>query len=153
MEQRPLTCSMPRRAAATASLLLAKFTHNHIALDGLEDRLHDKGQAMAYSPIDTARKLQINHRDEQDKFAARVLTRAHQRAHQGRRLRKAEIASLIIMGKAGDTVISEDESPKKGKARKIPATPEAFVFHAGRHGHGGDIEFHFRRRGSAGAHA
>lgn len=97
--------------------------YDHMFLDGLEDA-YDKGQAMGVFADDTARKLQIT-RDEQDKFALASLTRAQRATKDGDF--KVEIVPLIVKGKAGDTVISEDESPKKGKPEKIPQLKPAFT--------------------------
>ena len=97
--------------------------YDHMALDGLEDA-YDKGQAMGVFADDTARKLQIT-RDEQDKFALASLTRAQRATKDGDF--KAEIVPLTIKAKTGDVVISEDESPKKGKPEKIPQLKPAFT--------------------------
>jgi acetyl-CoA C-acetyltransferase len=97
--------------------------YDHMALDGLEDA-YEKGQAMGVFADDTARKLQIT-RDDQDKFALASLTRAQRATKEGDF--KAEIAPITIKSKAGDTVISEDESPKKGKPEKIPQLKPAFT--------------------------
>lgn len=97
--------------------------YDHMALDGLEDA-YDKGQAMGVFADDTARKLQIT-RDEQDKFALASLTRAQRAAKEGDF--RAEIAPITIKAKTGDVIISEDESPKKGKPDKIPQLKPAFT--------------------------
>ena len=92
-------------------------------LDGLEDA-YDKGVLMGVFADDTARKLQIT-REEQDKFAISSLTRALRATKDGDF--KSEIVALKIKSKAGDTVIDEDESPKKGKPEKIPQLKPAFT--------------------------
>ena len=97
--------------------------YDHMFLDGLEDA-YEKGQLMGVFADDTARKLQIT-RDEQDKFALASLSRAQRATTDGDFT--AEIAVLKIKGKTGDTVIHEDESPKKGKPEKIPTLKPAFT--------------------------
>jgi len=97
--------------------------YDHMFLDGLEDA-YDKGQAMGVFADDTAHKLQIT-RDEQDKFALASLTRAQRATKDGDF--KAEIVPLTIKAKTGDVIISEDESPKKGKPEKIPQLKPAFT--------------------------
>jgi acetyl-CoA C-acetyltransferase len=92
-------------------------------LDGLEDA-YDKGTLMGVFADDTARKLQIT-REEQDKFALSSLSRAQRATVDGDF--KAEIVALKIKSKTGDTVIDEDESPKKGKPEKIPQLKPAFT--------------------------
>lgn len=97
--------------------------YDHMMLDGLED-VYEKGQSMGVFADQTAQKLQMT-REEQDKFAVASLTRALRAANDGDF--KAEIAPLTVKSKAGETVISEDESPKKGKPEKIPQLKPAFT--------------------------
>jgi acetyl-CoA C-acetyltransferase len=97
--------------------------YDHMFLDGLEDA-YDKGQAMGVFADDTARKLQIT-RDEQDKFALASLTRAQRATKDGDF--KAEIVPLTIKSKTGDTVVSEDEGPKRAKPEKISQLKPAFT--------------------------
>ena len=97
--------------------------YDHMFLDGLEDA-YDKGQLMGVFADDTARKLQIT-REEQDKFALASLSRAQRAAKDGDF--KSEIVVLKIKTKEGETVISDDESPKKGKPEKIPQLKPAFT--------------------------
>lgn len=96
---------------------------DHMFLDGLEDA-YDKGQLMGVFADDTARKCQLT-REEQDKFALASLSRAQEATKSG--AFKAEIVPITIKAKTGDTVISEDESPKKGKPDKIPTLKPAFT--------------------------
>jgi len=97
--------------------------YDHMLLDGLEDA-YEKGQSMGVFADDTARKLQIT-REEQDKFALASLSRAQRAAKEGDF--KNEIAVLRIKTKDGETVVSEDESPKKGRPEKIPQLKPAFT--------------------------
>lgn len=97
--------------------------YDHMMLDGLED-VYEKGQSMGVFADQTAQKLQMT-RDEQDKFALASLSRALRAAKDGDF--KAEIAPLTVKSKAGDVVISEDESPKKGRPEKIPQLKPAFT--------------------------
>ena len=97
--------------------------YDHMFLDGLEDA-YEKGQAMGVFADDTAHKLQIT-REDQDKFALASLTRAQRATRDGDF--KAEIVPVTIKAKTGDTVISEDESPKRGKPEKIPQLKPAFT--------------------------
>jgi acetyl-CoA C-acetyltransferase len=96
---------------------------DHMFLDGLEDA-YDKGQLMGVFADDTARKCQLT-REDQDKFAIASLSRALEASKSG--AFKAEIVPITIKAKTGDTVISEDESPKKGKPEKIPTLKPAFT--------------------------
>ncbi len=95
---------------------------DHMFLDGLEDA-YDKGQLMGVFADDTARKCQIT-REDQDKFAIASLSRSLEAGKSG--AFTAEIAPITIKSKTGDTVISEDEGPKKGKPEKIPTLKPAF---------------------------
>ncbi len=95
---------------------------DHMFLDGLEDA-YDKGQLMGVFADDTARKCQIT-REDQDKFALASLSRSLEAGKSG--AFTAEIAPITIKSKTGDTVISEDEGPKKGKPEKIPTLKPAF---------------------------
>jgi acetyl-CoA C-acetyltransferase len=97
--------------------------YDHMFLDGLEDA-YDKGVLMGVFADDTARKLQVT-REEQDKFALASLSRALRAAKEGDF--KAEIVPVRIKTKEGETVISEDESPRKGKPDKIPQLKPAFA--------------------------
>lgn len=96
--------------------------YDHMFLDGLEDA-YDKGQLMGVFADDTARKLQIT-RADQDNFALTSLSRAQRAVKEGDF--KSEIAVVKIKTKEGEVVISDDESPKKGKPEKIPQLKPAF---------------------------
>jgi len=95
---------------------------DHMFMDGLEDA-YDKGQLMGCFADDTAEKLQITRKD-QDEFALESLSRA-QKAQKERSF-EAEITPVTIKTRKGETIISEDESPKKAMPDKIPTLRPAF---------------------------
>lgn len=95
---------------------------DHMFMDGLEDA-YDKGKLMGVFADDTARHLQIT-REQQDNFALTSLSRATAAIKNGDF--KGEIVSLKLKTKEGETLISEDESPKKAKPEKIPHLKPAF---------------------------
>ena len=97
--------------------------YDHMFLDGLEDA-YQKGQAMGVFADETAKKLQIT-REEQDKFALTSLARALRAVKEGDF--KSEIVPLKMKTrKKGEVIISEDESPKRGRPDKIPKLRPAF---------------------------
>ena len=96
---------------------------DHMFLDGLEDA-YDKGQLMGVFADETARARQLT-REDQDKFALASLSRAQEATKSG--AFTSEIAPVTIKAKTGDTVVSEDESPKKAKPEKIPTLKPAFT--------------------------
>jgi acetyl-CoA C-acetyltransferase len=96
---------------------------DHMFLDGLEDA-YDKGTLMGVFADDTARKCQLT-RAEQDNFALASLTRSQTATKNGDF--KAEIAPVKIKTKEGETLITEDESPKRAKPDKIPTLKPAFT--------------------------
>lgn len=96
--------------------------YDHMFLDGLEDA-YQKGTLMGVYADETARNCQLT-RDEQDNFAIASLDRANKATASG--AFKSEIVPVTIKGKAGDVVVSEDESPKRGKPEKIPTLKPAF---------------------------
>jgi acetyl-CoA C-acetyltransferase len=96
---------------------------DHMTLDGLEDA-YEKGKAMGVFADETARAWQIG-RAEQDAFALASLTRALGAMKSG--AFKNEIAPVVLKSKEGETAVTEDESPKKGKPEKIPTLKPAFT--------------------------
>ena len=96
---------------------------DHMFLDGLEDA-YDKGQLMGVFADETARARQLT-REDQDKFALASLSRAQEATKSG--AFASEIAPVTIKAKTGDTIVSEDESPKKAKPEKIPTLKPAFT--------------------------
>ena len=97
--------------------------YDHMFLDGLEDA-YDKGQAMGVFADETASKLQIT-RDDQDKFALASLERATRAIKDGDF--KAEIVPLTVKSKKGDTVVADDEGPRRARPEKIPTLKPAFT--------------------------
>jgi len=95
---------------------------DHMFLDGLEDA-YDKGKLMGVFADDTARAFQIT-RSDQDNFALSSLSRATAATKGGDF--KNEIAPVTLKTKEGETVIAEDENPKKAKPEKIPTLKPAF---------------------------
>jgi acetyl-CoA C-acetyltransferase len=95
---------------------------DHMFFDGLEDA-YDKGKLMGFFADDTARSCQIT-REQQDNFTIASLNRAQEATKSGGFT--AEIAPITVKAKTGDTVISEDENPKKAKPEKIPTLKPAF---------------------------
>lgn len=96
---------------------------DHMFLDGLEDA-YDKGQLMGVFADETAVKCQLT-REDQDNFALSSLSRAQEATKNGDF--KSEIVPVTIKGKKGDTVVSEDESPKRAMPEKIPTLKPAFT--------------------------
>ena len=95
---------------------------DHMFLDGLEDA-YDKGTLMGVFADETARQFQIT-RGDQDNFALSSLSRSQEATKKGDF--SAEIVPLKIVSKQGDTLVAEDESPKRGKPDKIPTLKPAF---------------------------
>ncbi len=96
---------------------------DHMFLDGLEDA-YDKGKLMGVFADDTARKCQLT-RADQDRFALDSLERSQNATKNGDF--KAEIVPIKIKTRDGETLVSEDESPKKAKPEKIPTLKPAFT--------------------------
>lgn len=95
---------------------------DHMFIDGLEDA-YDKGQLMGVFADQTAVTCQIT-RAEQDNFAVQSLSKAQNATKTG--AFASEIVAMKIKTKDGETIIAEDESPKKGKPDKIPTLKPAF---------------------------
>lgn len=95
---------------------------DHMFMDGLEDA-YERGKLMGVFADDTARKLQIT-RQDQDAYALASLTRAQEATKNGSF--KAEIIPVTFKTKEGETVIAEDENPKKARPDKIPTLKPAF---------------------------
>ena len=96
---------------------------DHMFLDGLEDA-YDKGTLMGVFADDTARKTQLT-RADQDRFALESLERSQKATKNGDF--KAEIVPIRIKTRDGETVVSEDEAPKRAKPDKIPTLKPAFT--------------------------
>lgn len=95
---------------------------DHMMLDGLEDA-YEAGRSMGTFGEECADKYQFS-RTAQDHFAITSVRRAQAAIQSG--AFAAEIAPVTVKGRAGDTVISIDESPGKAKLDKIPALKPAF---------------------------
>ena len=95
---------------------------DHMMLDGLEDA-YEAGRSMGTFGEDCAAKYGFT-REQQDNFAIVSAQRAVAATKSG--AFSAEIAPVIVKGRAGDTVISIDEAPGKVKLDKISALKPAF---------------------------
>ena len=95
---------------------------DHMMLDGLEDA-YEAGRSMGTFGEDCAAKYNFT-REAQDKFAIASVERAQAAIKSG--AFSAEIAPVTVKGRAGDTVISIDESPGKIKLDKIAGLRAAF---------------------------
>lgn len=95
---------------------------DHMFLDGLEDA-YERGTLMGVYADETARTCQIT-RTEQDNFALASLSRATAATKGGDFT--DEIVPVKIKTRDGETIVSEDESPKRAKPEKIPQLKPAF---------------------------
>ncbi len=95
---------------------------DHMFMDGLEVE-YERGNLMGGFADDTARKLQIT-RQDQDAYALASLTRAQEATKNGSF--SDEIVPVTMKSKDGDTIISEDENPKRARPEKIPQLKPAF---------------------------
>jgi acetyl-CoA C-acetyltransferase len=95
---------------------------DHMMLDGLEDA-YEAGRSMGTFGEDCAAKYNFT-REAQDKFAIASVERAQAAIKSG--AFSAEITSVTVKGRAGDTVISIDEGPGKIKLDKIAGLRAAF---------------------------
>lgn len=92
---------------------------DHMFLDGLEDA-YDKGRLMGTFAEECAQSYQFT-REAQDNFALASLERACKAENLA-----TEIAPLTIKTRKGDTVLAEDEQPRKAQPDKIPGLKPAF---------------------------
>ncbi|AVM74494.1 acetyl-CoA C-acyltransferase [Magnetospirillum gryphiswaldense] len=92
---------------------------DHMFLDGLEDA-YDKGRLMGTFAEECAQSYQFT-REAQDNFALASLERACKAENLA-----AEIAPLTIKTRKGETVLAEDEQPRKAQPDKIPGLKPAF---------------------------
>ena len=95
---------------------------DHMAMDGLEDA-YERGKAMGVFAEQCVDKYAFS-RALQDDFAIISTTRARQANEDGSFA--WEIAPVGVPGKAGDTVVSQDEQPRKAKLDKIAGLKPAF---------------------------
>ncbi|CDZ77469.1 Acetyl-CoA acetyltransferase [Legionella massiliensis] len=95
---------------------------DHMFLDGLEDA-YERGQLMGCFAEATANHFQFS-RQQQDDYAIRSMSRAL--AAQQTNAFAEEIVPVIIPGRKGDVVISQDESPDESKLAKMSQLRPAF---------------------------
>jgi acetyl-CoA C-acetyltransferase len=91
-------------------------------LDGLEDA-YDRGRLMGTFAEDCAEAFQFT-RDAQDAYALASLEAA--RAAQAAGAFSAEIVPVEVGGRAGMTVVAEDEQPRTARPEKIMTLKPAF---------------------------
>ena len=92
-------------------------------LDGLEDA-YEPGRLMGSFAEESARDHQFT-RAAQDEYALRSLERARGAIASGAFSR--EIAAVTVQGRAGETVVTEDEQPGRARPDKIPTLKPAFA--------------------------
>ncbi len=97
--------------------------YDHMFLDGLEDA-YEPGRAMGTFAQDTANEYQLT-REAQDDYSIESLRRANAAIADG--AFAAEIVPVTVVSRAGETVVSNDEGPGKGKPDKIPGLRPAFA--------------------------
>ncbi|HZF80628.1 MAG TPA: acetyl-CoA C-acyltransferase [Rubrivivax sp.] len=95
---------------------------DHMALDGLEDA-YERGKAMGAFAEQCVAKFGFS-REAQDQFAIASTQRARQANEDGSF--DWEIAPVALQGKAGDTLIKQDEAPFKARLDKIAGLKPAF---------------------------
>ena len=89
--------------------------------DGLWDVYSDR--SMGDCAEECAKEYKIS-REEQDRFAIESFKRAQKASMDG--IFKEEIEPIVIQGRRGETIISEDEAPFKANFDKIPQLKPAF---------------------------
>ncbi len=95
---------------------------DHMAMDGLEDA-YERGKAMGVFAEQCVDKYAFS-RALQDEFAITSTTRARQANEDGSFA--WEMSPVTVPGKVGDTVVSQDEQPRKAKLDKIAGLKPAF---------------------------
>lgn len=95
---------------------------DHMFYDGLEDA-YDKGRLMGSFAEDCAEQYKFS-REAQDEFAKNSIAKAQKAAQEGNFT--AEITSVTVKTKTGDTEISADEGPLTAQPAKIPQLKPAF---------------------------
>jgi acetyl-CoA C-acetyltransferase len=101
---------------------------DHMMYDGLEDAYSrngktGEGRSMGTFAEECAAKYAFT-REAQDAYAIASVERAQAATREG--WFGWEIAPVTVSGRAGDTVIAQDEGPLKAKPEKIPALRAAF---------------------------
>ncbi|MGL9100623.1 acetyl-CoA C-acetyltransferase, partial [Salmonella sp. C3268] len=89
---------------------------DHMFLDGLEDA--ETGKLMGAFAQETADSKGYT-REQMDDYAIRSLTRAKSAIEAG--LNAAEIVSVTVTTRKGETVVSQDEQPFNANIEKIPS--------------------------------
>lgn len=97
--------------------------YDHMFLDGLEDA-YEPGRAMGTFAQDTADAYQMT-REEMDAFTIESLARANRAIASG--AFADEVVAVTVSTRAGDVVVTQDESPSKGRPDKIPQLKPAFA--------------------------
>jgi acetyl-CoA C-acetyltransferase len=95
---------------------------DHMAIDGLEDA-YERGKAMGVFAEQCVARYGFS-REAQDQYAITSTVRARTANEDGSFA--WEMAPVTLPGKAGDTVIAQDEQPRKAKLDKIPGLKPAF---------------------------
>ena len=95
---------------------------DHMAMDGLEDA-YERGKAMGVFAEQCVDKYGFS-REAQDQYAITSTTRALSANQDGSFA--WEMAPVAVPGKAGDTLVGQDEQPRKAKLDKIPSLRPAF---------------------------
>ena len=95
---------------------------DHMALDGLEDA-YERGKAMGVFAEACVDKYRFS-REAQDQFAITSTTRARLANEDGSFA--WEMAPVTVSAKTGDSVVQQDEQPRKAKLDKIPGLKPAF---------------------------
>jgi len=96
---------------------------DHMFLDGLEDA-YSEGKLMGHFAEETAKKYQFT-REAQDDFAIASLERACHAIDND--ISASEIAPVTIKTRKGETVVNEDEQPKKADPEKIRTLRPVFA--------------------------
>ncbi len=112
---------------------------DHMFYDGLQSPFD--GQLMGTFAEATCRKYSFT-RQEQDAFATESVKRALRAIESGDF--EAEVASVTIKGRKGETLVTKDETPFTCDINKIPDTETGL--RERRHGDGSQLFFDLRRR-------
>ena len=96
---------------------------DHMFIDGLEDA-YDKGRLMGTYAEDTAQHYQFT-REAQDNYAIESLKRAKTANEDGSFA--AEMTSVTVKTRKGESMVSQDEQPFSAQPDKIPSLRPAFA--------------------------
>lgn len=97
--------------------------YDHMMLDALED-VFNPGTAMGVYAERTAERYGFT-REVQDQFAIESLERAQRAAADSSF--EQEIVPVTLTTRKGETVVSQDETPRRASVEKIPQLRPAFV--------------------------